>query len=37
MENVKIDKINQTQKPLLIDQFFESNKKIIIDNLELAV
>ena len=31
-----MDKINQTQEPLLIDQLFESTKKLIIDNLELA-
>jgi hypothetical protein len=31
-----MDKINQDQKPLLLDQLFESTKKLIIDNLELA-
>ncbi len=31
-----MDKINQTQGPLLLDQLFESTKKLIIDNLELA-
>jgi hypothetical protein len=31
-----MDKINQTQEPLLLDQLFESTKKLIIDNLELA-
>jgi hypothetical protein len=31
-----MDKINQNQIPLLLDQLFESTKKLIIDNLELS-
>jgi hypothetical protein len=31
-----MDNINQTQAPLLLDHLFESTKKLIIDNLELA-
>ncbi|MBL4799309.1 MAG: hypothetical protein JKY50_18040 [Oleispira sp.] len=31
-----MDKINQAQKLPLIDQLFESTKKLIIENLELA-
>lgn len=32
-----MDKINQAQDTPLIDQLFESTKKLIIENLELAV
>ena len=31
-----MDKTFQVQKPLLIDQLFESAKRMIIENLELA-
>ena len=31
-----MEKNLQAQEPLLIDQLFESTKKLIIDNLELA-
>jgi len=31
-----MEKNLQTQEPLLIDQLFESTKKLIIENLELA-
>lgn len=31
-----MDKINQAQDRILLDQLFESTKKLIIDNLELA-
>jgi hypothetical protein len=31
-----MDMINQNQVPLLLDQLFESTKKLIVDNLELA-
>lgn len=31
-----MDKINQTQDIPLLDQLFESTKKLIIENLELA-
>jgi hypothetical protein len=31
-----MDKNNQTQDASLLDQLFESTKKLIIDNLELA-
>jgi hypothetical protein len=31
-----MDKINQAQDASLLDQLFESTKKLIIENLELA-